>query len=75
MLRTSLLRLQVYDYLERTPAGSQTRESLGSFLKAAEQFKLTKAECLQASNLRPASAVEVHLVWFHHVGLVAGHHF
>lgn len=64
----------MYDYLERTPAGSQTRESLGSFLKAAEQFKLTKAECLQASNLRPGSAVEVHLVWFHHAGLVAGHH-
>lgn len=54
--------MQVYDYLVKTPAGQQTRENVVAFLKATEQFKLTKAESLQASNLRPASAVEVHLV-------------
>lgn len=54
--------MKVYDYLEKTPAGSQTRENIVAFFKATEQYKLTKAEYLQVSNLRPASAVEVHLV-------------
>lgn len=54
--------MQVYDYLEKTPAGSQTRENIVAFFKATEQYKLTKAEYLQVSNLRPASAVEVHLI-------------
>jgi hypothetical protein len=56
--------LQVYDYLVKTPAGSQTREGLQEFFKGAEEYKLTKAEYLQASNLRPSTAVEVHLVVF-----------
>lgn len=46
----------------KTPAGQQTRENIVEFFKATEHYKLTKAECLQASNLRPGSAVEVHLV-------------
>lgn len=54
--------MQVYDYLEKTPAGQQTRKNVVAFFTATEQYKLTKAEQLQASNLRPASAVEVHLV-------------
>lgn len=54
--------MKVYDYLEKTPAGSQTRENIVAFFKATEQYKLTKAEYLQVSNLRPASAVEVHLI-------------
>ena len=54
--------MQVYDYLEKTPAGQQTRENVVAFFKATEKYKLTKAEQLQAANLRPASAVEVHLV-------------
>ena len=54
--------MQVYEYLVRTPAGSQSGEGLQLFFTAAEQYKFTKAECLQASNLRPSSAVEVHLV-------------
>jgi hypothetical protein len=54
--------VQVYGYLETTAAGQQTRENIVAFFKATEQYKLTKAEQLQASNLRPASAVEVHLV-------------
>jgi hypothetical protein len=55
---------KVYDYLVKTPAGSQTREGLQEFFKGAEEYKLTKAEYLQASNLRPSTAVEVHLVVF-----------
>lgn len=57
-----ILLMQVYDYLVKTPAGQQTRENIVAFFQATEQLKLTQAECLQASNLRPASAVEVHLV-------------
>ncbi|CAK9208476.1 unnamed protein product [Sphagnum troendelagicum] len=53
---------KVYDYLVKTPAGSQTREGLQEFFKGAEEYKLTKAEYLQASNLRPSTAVEVHLI-------------
>ncbi|KAG0556969.1 hypothetical protein M758_11G088500 [Ceratodon purpureus] len=58
----SASEMKVYDYLEKTPAGQQTRENITRFFKATEQYKLTKAEQLQASNLRPASAVEVHLI-------------
>lgn len=54
--------MKVYDYLEKTPAGQQTRKNVVAFFTATEQYKLTKAEQLQASNLRPASAVEVHLI-------------
>lgn len=54
--------MKVYGYLETTAAGQQTRENIVAFFKATEQYKLTKAEQLQASNLRPASAVEVHLI-------------
>ncbi|KAH8934880.1 hypothetical protein BDL97_17G003500 [Sphagnum fallax] len=53
---------KVYDYLVKTPAGSQTRDGLQEFFKGAEEYKLTKAEYLQASNLRPSTAVEVHLI-------------
>ncbi|KAH7445809.1 hypothetical protein KP509_01G025000 [Ceratopteris richardii] len=52
---------KVYEYLSRTPAGTQTRDTLQSFLQKLDKYKLTKAECLQAVNLRPLSAVEVHL--------------
>lgn len=58
----SAAEMKVYDYLVKTPAGQQTRENIVAFFKATEKFKLTKAECLQASNLRPTSAVEVHLI-------------
>lgn len=58
----SAAEIKVYDYLVKTPAGQQTRENIVSFFKATEKYKLTKAECLQVSNLRPASAVEVHLI-------------
>ncbi|KAJ7525340.1 hypothetical protein O6H91_17G046400 [Diphasiastrum complanatum] len=53
---------KVYDYLVQSPAGTQTREKVQDFLKEAEQYSLTKAERLQASNIRPISAVEVHLI-------------
>lgn len=58
----STAEMKVYEYLVKTPAGQQTRENIVEFFKATEHYKLTKAECLQASNLRPGSAVEVHLI-------------
>eukprot|EP00250_Pteridium_aquilinum_P000854 c11029_g1_i3 orf=215-535(+) len=52
---------KVYDYLSQTPAGTQTRDALNQFIKQIDKYKLTKAECLQVTNLRPMSAVEIHL--------------
>lgn len=53
---------KVYDYLSQTPAGTQTRDALHKFIKQIDKFKLTKAECLQVVNMRPSSAVEIHLI-------------
>jgi len=43
-------------------ACSQTPESVQEFLLKVEKFSLTKAERLQVLNLRPSTAVEVHLI-------------
>ncbi|KAL2630672.1 hypothetical protein R1flu_015358 [Riccia fluitans] len=53
---------KVYEYLIETPAGTQTREAIQEFVKEAKTFKLMEAERLQSVNLRPATAVEVHLI-------------
>lgn len=53
---------KVYDYLSQTAAGTQTRETLQKFFREVEQYALTKAERLQVANLRPSTAVEVHLI-------------
>mmetsp|Transcript_71228 Transcript_71228/g.225122 ORF Transcript_71228/g.225122 Transcript_71228/m.225122 type:complete len:140 (+) Transcript_71228:91-510(+) len=49
-------------FLTQSPVGGYTREGVRSFLDAIEVLQLTKAEKLQLINLRPTSAVEVHLV-------------
>ncbi|KAI5078470.1 hypothetical protein GOP47_0006141 [Adiantum capillus-veneris] len=54
--------MQVYDYLAQTPAGTQSRDVLHNFIEKVEKYKLTKGERLQAMNVRPSSAVEVHLI-------------
>lgn len=53
---------KVYGYLAQTPAGTQTRDALQNFIEQIDKYKLTKGERLQATNLRPSSAVEVHLI-------------
>lgn len=53
---------KVYNYLSRTPAGTQTRDVLRKFIEQVDKYKLTKAERLQVINLRPSSAVEIHLI-------------
>lgn len=53
---------KVFDYLVQFAACSQTPESVQEFLLKVEKFSLTKAERLQVLNLRPSTAVEVHLI-------------
>ncbi|GLJ33104.1 hypothetical protein SUGI_0666250 [Cryptomeria japonica] len=53
---------QVFDYLVQSPAGTLTREIVREFLLKAEKFSLTKAERVQVLNLRPSTAVEVHMI-------------
>ncbi|KAL3697039.1 hypothetical protein R1sor_011115 [Riccia sorocarpa] len=53
---------KVYEYLVETPAGTQTKEVLQEFVKEVKSFKLMEAERLQSVNLRPSTAVEVHLI-------------
>ncbi|XP_024533771.1 DNA-directed RNA polymerase III subunit RPC9-like [Selaginella moellendorffii] len=54
--------LKVYDYLIHTPAATQSRESLAKLSKEPLAARLLRPERLQVANLRPASAVEVHLI-------------
>lgn len=54
--------LQVYDYLVKTPAGSQTRESVKEYFTAIKQHDLSEAEVLNVLNIRPASEVEIYHV-------------
>ena len=50
---------QVYDYLVKTPACNQTRESICEFIEKSKEYQLAKAEVLNIINIRPSSAVEI----------------
>ncbi|ORX90441.1 calcitonin gene-related peptide-receptor component protein-like protein [Basidiobolus meristosporus CBS 931.73] len=56
------IEFEVVQFLEGTPSGTQTPEQLADFLESIKDFGLTKAEKLQILNLRPRSAVEIHLL-------------
>jgi len=53
---------EIVQYLENTACAKQTPEVIANFMKAIEEYKLTKAEKLQFVNLRPATAVEIQLI-------------
>ncbi|KAE8767292.1 DNA-directed RNA polymerase III subunit RPC9 [Hordeum vulgare] len=50
----------VYEYLLKTPACNQTRESVTEFANRCEGFKLTDADKQNIINWRPASAADVY---------------
>jgi hypothetical protein len=54
---------QVYEFLLKTPACNQTKESVSEFAKRCEGFKLTQAEKLNIINWRPSSVPDVYSVF------------
>ncbi|XP_059641493.1 uncharacterized protein LOC132283547 [Cornus florida] len=52
--------LKVYDYLERTAASSQTKESIEEFVGKCKKYHLKKAEIVSIINVRPSSVVEIY---------------
>uniref|UniRef100_A0A0E0MMH8 DNA-directed RNA polymerase III subunit RPC9 n=1 Tax=Oryza punctata TaxID=4537 RepID=A0A0E0MMH8_ORYPU len=51
---------KVYEYLLKTPACNQTRESINEFVTRCESFKLTNADKLNIINWRPSSAADAY---------------
>jgi hypothetical protein len=52
----------VYEYLLKTPACNQTRESTYEFVKRSEGFKLAEADRLNVINWRPSSPPDAYAV-------------
>jgi hypothetical protein len=52
----------VYEYLLKTPACNQTRESIFEFVKRSEGFRLADADKLNVINWRPSSAADAYAV-------------
>ncbi|KAM0854781.1 hypothetical protein ACQ4PT_050218 [Festuca glaucescens] len=50
---------KVYEFLLKTPACNQTKESVSEFAKRCEGFKLTHAEKQNIINWRPSSVPDV----------------
>ncbi|XP_078165888.1 uncharacterized protein LOC144560538 [Carex rostrata] len=51
---------KVFEYLNRTPACTQTRESVNEFLVKADKFKITTSEKLNIVNLVPRGQPELY---------------
>nr|CAB3462097.1 unnamed protein product [Digitaria exilis] len=51
---------KVYEYLLKTPACNQTRDSICEFLKRSEGYKLADADKLNVINWRPSSAADAY---------------
>jgi hypothetical protein len=54
---------QVYEYLLKTPACNQTKESVTEFANRCDGFKLTDADKQNIINWRPFSAADVYAVF------------
>ncbi|XP_071724483.1 uncharacterized protein [Rutidosis leptorrhynchoides] len=50
---------QVYDYLDASPATSQTKEKIEEFMERCKTFNLAKAEVLNIINTRPSAVVDI----------------
>ncbi|PWZ38484.1 hypothetical protein Zm00014a_015373 [Zea mays] len=51
---------KVYEYILKTPACNQTRESIYEFVKRSEGFRLAEADKLNVINWRPSSAADAY---------------
>ncbi|KAL6851921.1 hypothetical protein ACP4OV_020106 [Aristida adscensionis] len=51
---------KVYEYLLKTPACNQTKESILEFAKRSESFKLAEADRLNVINWRPSSPADAY---------------
>ncbi|KAK9767783.1 hypothetical protein K7432_002119 [Basidiobolus ranarum] len=56
------VEFEVLQFLGETACATQSQEQLTNFLEAVKSYGLTRAEKLQILNLRPRSAVEIHLL-------------
>jgi hypothetical protein len=50
---------KVFDYLERSVACNQTRESVEEFKNKCKEYKLVSAEIVNIVNIRPSSVVDI----------------
>ncbi|GJN05708.1 hypothetical protein PR202_ga23363 [Eleusine coracana subsp. coracana] len=51
---------KVYEYLLKTPACNQTRDSIYEFVKRSEGFRLAEADKLNVINWRPSSPADAY---------------
>ncbi|PWZ38486.1 DNA-directed RNA polymerase III subunit RPC9 [Zea mays] len=51
---------KVYEYILKTPACNQTRESIYEFVKRSEGFRLAEADKLNVINWRPSSTADAY---------------
>ncbi|KAJ1906398.1 hypothetical protein IWQ60_012093 [Tieghemiomyces parasiticus] len=58
----STIQFECLKYLNDSPCSVQSAEAVSSLLTQIKGFALTKAEKLQILNLRPRSAVELHIL-------------
>ncbi|GJN37384.1 hypothetical protein PR202_gb26329 [Eleusine coracana subsp. coracana] len=52
----------VYEYLLKTPACNQTRDSIYEFVKRREGFRLAEADKLNVINWRPSSPADAYAI-------------
>ncbi|KAJ3678576.1 hypothetical protein LUZ60_002379 [Juncus effusus] len=51
---------KVFEYLTKTPASTQSKESVEEFRQKSDKFKLTNTEKLNIINLRPTGQPELY---------------
>jgi hypothetical protein len=58
----AIISEQVLGHLDTIACSTQTRERISTFMQAAEEFRLTRAETLAIVNMQPSSVVDIHLL-------------